>query len=183
MFFLSETVGRVGGEAKKSHLFTRQICACAFMQTHTKTQICMDTHRLQTQKQMSADIRLHASHTYAWTHRLSYKHRCEQTNVNTLVHLEEYLQQNMQHYFRLMETLVKDWKAHSFVQHTCTTVHVQIEESINGATGRRWGGFMIMSKKTTSPVIIKHYPKRSLLYTKHTTHYFYLKSLNQDIHV
>lgn len=58
-----------------------------------KTQICMDTHRLQAQKQMSADVRLHASHTYAWTHR----RRCEPTNVNVLVHLEEYICKKKNH--------------------------------------------------------------------------------------
>lgn len=59
---------------------------------HTKTQICMDTHRLQTQKQMSADIYAYMLHTHTHEHTdLAHKHRCEQTNVNVLLHLEEYI--------------------------------------------------------------------------------------------
>lgn len=71
--------------------------ACAFMQTHTKAQICMDTHRLQTQKQMSADIRLRT----CFTHIHGNTQTCMQTQMwtNNCEHTRTsggvYLQHNM----------------------------------------------------------------------------------------
>lgn len=52
---------------------------------HTQRHRYAWTHTDYRHKQMSADIRLHASHTYAWTHRHASEHRCGQTNVNVLV--------------------------------------------------------------------------------------------------
>lgn len=68
--------------------------------------------------------------------------------------------------FQLMETLVKDWEAHSFLLQMCTTAHVQMEKSI------KRGCFMIKS-----PFIFKYYHQCSLLYKTYKA----LLSLNQDI--
>lgn len=173
----------VGGEAKKSPFHKTNLCLCVHANTHKDTDMHGHTQITDTK----TDVCRHTPTCF--THIRMNTQTCIQTQMwadkreHTRTSGGVYLQQNMQLNFQLMETLVKDWKAHSFVLQMCTTAHVQTEGSITGVRGRKWGGFMIMSKKTKSPVIIKHYPKRNLLYTKHTKHYFYLLSLNQDIHV
>lgn len=98
----------VGWERKKSPLQDRLVHVCS--SKHTQRQRYAWTHRSQTQKQMSADIRLHALHTYAWKHRLAYKHRCEQTNVNVCVNLEEYI------CIRLCKTVFNSWRRLSEIE-------------------------------------------------------------------
>lgn len=87
--------------------------------TDTKTDVCRHTPTCFTHIRMTTQTFLQ---TQMWADKR------ERTRTSGGV----YLHQNMQHCFQLMETLVRDRKAHSFVLQIFTTACEQIGQPING---------------------------------------------------
>lgn len=131
-------VSRSRREAKKITSYKTNLYLCVHANTHkdtdmhghtqitdTKTDVCRHTPTCFTHIRMNT---LTCIQTQMWADKR------EHTRTSGGV----YLQQNMQHYFQLMETLVKDWKAHSFVLQTCATAHVQVMEQMGEGEEVLW---------------------------------------------